>query len=297
MKTLAAIHKNKTEARIVPVLEQSLPVISHPRSVWRVHASDLTRGGAEETFCPREIILHQVLHEPRLAERIGMSLRLTFDEGIDRQRRLNNDWLRNVMVGSWRCRRCHAFYKWGKAPITPCNAGEGVCDYEYREVLFRHDSGFEGSPDGIVDLGLPKLRIMEAKIMGKDQFKDLKMPLGEHAVRTRLYLKLIAESGHHSDEIDTSRAHILYIMRGHGMKDSEQKGQITPFKEFIVERKDSDVEVYVRMATAVKESRASEYQRIPARTPVCTGIGCPRARICGVAKACYSGKYNEDLSW
>jgi hypothetical protein len=256
------------------------------RSPKELHASDLTR--QDPTFCPREVALHRVENVPRKDQWVQHAMRVTWDEGRDKQWRVNNDYLRPYMVGPWHCTRCGDDVEWGGLPSADgCKSPRGQHAWEYEEPVFHHPSGFSGSLDGLVRFSSAVIRPLEVKIIKGDDFKTLKAPLAEHRVRTQLYLRLVAESTHpRTAEISTDCAHVLYIMRGHGAKDEE--GTITPFKEFVVKRDDTVVDKYVWMSESIKAG-------MPEGT--CASMMDPRAKKCLVAKHCFSGKHPPTSFW
>jgi hypothetical protein len=166
--------------------------------------------------------------------------------------------------------------------------------WQYEEVrIMDYISKASGGIDAIVDVGLPKFPIIECKIMKAEDFKNLHAPLSEHRVRTRLYLRQIAGSRQEfAKKIQTDYAHILYIMRGHGIK--QEDGRISPFKEFIVERDDTEVQQFVGMAHALTLSRQDD-KIFPAG--VCKTQMEERAVKCPLAKTCFSSKYPGNISW
>jgi hypothetical protein len=207
---------NKTKnVRIKDLLHDEMTSIEDARSIARVHSSDLTH---ERGFCPREVVLSKLLTRPRLDKKIDVALRYTFDEGRDKQWRLNNDWLRRYMIGDWQCTQCGWFVPWSRYPVKrACQSNYfASCSFEYREAVFKGPNDVSGSIDAVVDVGLPKLRVVECKILSdgqKEVFRRLIQPMAEHRIRTRLYLKLIAESDFkHKDEIDTDTAHVIYMI-------------------------------------------------------------------------------------
>jgi hypothetical protein len=255
------------------------------RSIHQLHASDLTK--QEPDFCPRQFWLHRHLDIKRPDQYVQHAMRVTWDEGRDKQWRLNNEYLRDVMWGHWKCMKCGDMEKWQSyPPETPNACVKGHHLWEYEEPVFEHPSGFTGSLDGVIQFTPAKRRMLEVKIMKGDDFKDLKAPLAEHRVRTQLYLRLLAEANTKpAASIDTSVAHILYWMRGHGVK---ADGGISPFREFLIERNDEAVDKYIRMAQALRDG-------VP--EGVCADSLCSRANSCTVAKQCFSGKYPADQRW
>ena len=256
------------------------------RSVNTLHASDLTKQQPE--FCPREVFLQRWLDKKRPDQYVAHAMRVTWDEGRDKQWRINNDYLRDYMWGHWRCLKCDEHHQWCAYP----GSGDGPCvrgshNWEYEEPVFTHPTGFTGSIDAIVQFTPARRRVVEVKIIKGDDYRDLKAPLAEHRVRTLLYLRLLAEANTiPAASVDLSAAHVLYIMRGHGTKDED--GVITPFKEFVVQRDDAAVERYIRMAQALRDG-------VP--QGICPTAMCGRAGACPVVKECFSGAYPPDQMW
>jgi hypothetical protein len=270
--------------RLIDLLLRDVGGPEPARPVEELHASDLTHQDRE--FCPREVVLMRKLGVQHPERYIPHALRVTFDDGRDKQWRVNNNYLRPYMFGPWRCRRCDAVSDWSAQP-KGAGCPTGKHDWEYKEPEFRHPSGFTGSIDGIVKFSSAHYRMVEVKIMNVEDYKELVAPLAEHRVRTRLYLRLVAECPEdHTAKIDVSEAHLLYIARGHGLKGD--RGQITPFKEYIVKRDDASVERYVRMAYAVSG---------PMPEGVCSDVMCKRAKVCPVRKPCFSGQYPAENFW
>lgn len=269
------------------------------RSQKHIHSSDLTKQDNQwgTGYCPREVRLRQLLGKKRRDQFLQVPTEVTFANGRDQQKRLNEDWLRDVMWGMWQCKMCYEVIEFGLAPT------DGVCPnpeclsvdlMEYVEPrILDAVTGVGGGLDALVDVGKKKLRIIEVKTMKADDFKDLQAPLSEHRVRTRLYLRLVAGSDQPwAKKVNTKIAHIVYIMRGHGVK--QEDGRISPFKEFVVERDDSEVQHYMGMAHALKLSRDTE-ELYPAG--VCATQMCDRAKKCPVAKECFSSNYPGNITW
>jgi hypothetical protein len=270
--------------RVKDLLAKNVGGAEDARSVHHLHASDLTK--QDPAFCPREVALMRLLGVKRPAQYVQHAMRVTWDEGRDKQWRVNNDYLRSHMVGDWRCLRCDQTAEWSTYPSTE-GCALGGHRWEYEEPVFHHPSKFTGSIDGVVRFSPARQRMLEVKIIKGDDFKTLKAPLAEHRVRTQLYLRLIAESPDaRTSQIDVSAGHVLYIMRGHGMKD--EVGQISPFREFVVERNDAAVERYIRMAYAASGDMPEG---------ICASAMGVRASKCPVAKECFSGKYPAKTKW
>ena len=270
-------------------LHTALTTLEPARPIGNLHASALTRGA----FCPREVALCKKLARTPYPQKIEAPMQITFQEGRDKQARFNNDWLRKDMVGDWRCDHCGVVTRWARNALT-CSACQSK-SLTYQEVVFYHPSGARGSLDAIVYVDRPLLRLVEFKIMGMKEWELLKMPLAEHRIRSQLYLELIKASSHpHRAQIDTTRMHVVYCLRGYGKKDAV-KERISPFKEFIVKASPEAVEPYFKMAWAVTASRESEWAEVP--EGVCTTLFDQRCHSCCVAKDCFSGLYPATVKW
>lgn len=255
------------------------------RGQTTIHASDLTKQSNQwgTAYCPREVYLRQQKGLKRASQFLNVATAVTFNEGRDKQWRLNNDWLVDIMHGEWVCKACYTYSEFGLRPEGRCKCGATVWEYVEPRIIDRI-SGVSGGIDAVIDVGEKKLHIIEVKIIKADDFKTLQAPLSEHRVRTRLYLRQIAGSTQKfAKEIETDFAHILYIMRGHGCK--QEDGRISPFKEYIVERDDDEVQHFLGMAHALKLSRKFNHI-IPAG--ICKTQMENRARSCPVAKTCFS---------
>lgn len=269
------------------------------RGQHTIHASDLTKQNNQwgVAYCPRAVRLSEIQDPPRKRPSpfLQVPTAVTFDEGRDKQRRLNEHWLVDVMHGVWRCRNCLWESKFGLRPDTceSCHTFPELLEYLEPRII-DHMSRTSGGLDAVVDVGEPKLRVIECKIMKADDFRTLQAPLSEHRVRTRLYLRQIAGSKQDfAKKIETDFAHILYIMRGHGYK--QEDGIISPFKEFIVERDDLEVQHFIGMAHALTLSRKKGWgNEFPAG--ICSTQMCDRAKSCPVSKICFSSNVGT-ITW
>lgn len=245
------------------------------RSHKTVHASDVTK----DDFCARQYLLmdaHNVSAPDRF---INAGLKATFDVG-EATAALVVKWMGQRAWGKWVSHDGASTIPFGTMP-------DGVYgkDWHYHEVKFMGSCAVSGSIDLIADLGHPKKRIVELKIMKVDDFDKLAAPLAEHRLRTQLYLHLIATSENPLRFLlDTDEAHILYVSRGFGKK-NEDVGQIVPFKEFTVKRDDQAVAEYIERGNMVKTCR--KQKTIPV-IKVCDNIMCPTAKKCPVRQQCWS---------
>lgn len=285
MSFLASLVKAKTDLSIREMIEQRIGDFEKPRSKKVLHASDLTR---DLEFCPREVALAEKLKTKLKGMYVGAPMRVTFDEGRDKQARLNNDYLRDIMVGHWRCPTCGHVVYWSRPPKINCPQDHDHKAYVYQEVAWTHKKWlFTGSTDALIATTAPKLRMVEVKIMAQDQWVDLKAPLAEHRLRTNLYLRLMAESeqGTWASEVDTDRATVLYWLRGYGKK--TDSGEVTPFKEFTVVRNDKQTDYL--MARAAQFWALRQAGTMPGQ--ICPTSLVKRASVCPLVSTCFSGQY------
>lgn len=292
LKKVMVKQKPSRDGVIKRLLQSYVGGYDPPRSKSRIHASELTK---ESGFCPRKYRLMDEYEVKDKADHIDTALQMTFDEGRDKQYRFNNDWLRPRMVGDWRCASCGKQEQFTTAP-GGCSDPNMKCRWEYEEVRVEDEvTGVSGGLDALVIVAEgEKLRLVECKIMGTDQFRKLAAPLAEHRVRTQIYLRAIAKTKQKwAKQIDTSEASVLYFMRGHGMKDED--GDINPLREFTVKRDHKGVLAYFAMAQAVTESRKDPDKGLPCG--ICTTMMSPRAQACPVAKQCFSSKHPPTITW
>jgi len=224
---------------------------------------------------------------------IDAPMQITFHEGKDKQHRLNNSWLRDRMVGNWGCPHCGKVHEFCRAPVycTQCLSK----NLQYQEVVFYHPTGAQGSLDAIIDVGKPLLRLVEFKILGTKDWEPLKAPLGEHRMRSKLYLEIIKDSNHPQKHlIDLTRIHVLYCLRGYGRLDPVKK-RISPFKEYVIQEDPDGVAEYFRMAMAVTASKNADWHLFP--EGICATIMDKRCHSCSVQKECFSGHYPATYLW
>lgn len=286
---LKKAHEHKTQnPTIIQKLIDVLGGYKQQRSHKTVHASDITK----EDFCPRQFVLLNATKHPPTDVYIDPAMQATFDLGNAIAEVVCNSWLRDCAVGTWRCVRCNTMHQFSKFPgeQVVCSVGKqdfkiGYCEYRYVEYGFKDpERKYTGSIDLLLDLGEPKLRVVELKIMAPDQFEKLENPLPEHRVRTAVYLNLIASSqDEHAQKINTLKGTVLYVSRAFGKKHDGYNGKILPFKEYDVLRDDKTIQVYLDKAVSVAHARNSGI--IPAR--ICDSHFCKQASKCPVRAICF----------
>lgn len=281
---------------LIDVIRKNLSGKRPARSHRTVHASDLTK----EHFCPREVALLDITKGERKPQSLDVATALTFDIGDATSDLVRGKWLGNRSIGDWECVGCGAVRRFtvrpspdslgNDDPAINCVTQKRDHFWRYHEVRFVSQTyAFSGGIDTIVDLGAPKLTVTELKIMAPTEFDKLAGPLAEHRVRTSLYMKLIEDSDHpERQKVNVSTARVLYVSRGHGKKHPDYN-EILPFKEFEVERDDSQPGVVKALDRAKKVKLFRDKGLMPEQ--VCTTTWGPIAKCCPAVIPCFSGKY------
>lgn len=259
------------------------------RSLGTTHASDVIDD--DGWWCPRAVAIkvqHEIKPDP---ENITTAMKVAFQHGIQ-----TADWLIDVLSqtecevwGDWECRGCQNFYEFGPKP--ECCYGADIRYHEHRFV-----SGYSGISGGIDVMvkfpGDEKLTLVELKTMKADEFKELKAPIGKHKLRTNFYLRAAEEAGH-ADVIDTQKAKIFYVTKGgYGVKSDDagawglDDGPWSPFKEFEVERDDTQTDKHSDLARRLHVWRE---EGGPLPEGICPTSVCPRAKKCNVRSQCWEG--------
>ncbi|KKN63189.1 hypothetical protein LCGC14_0504590 [marine sediment metagenome] len=280
------------EPSIKRMLHEAIPGRRPPRDHKILHASDLTK---EEEFCPRQFALYDLTGGKPRDEWIGTSQQTTFDVGKMMQALLREHWMpQDKVIGHWECKWCGTVLTFRPRPSRCAKCKKNL--FKYNEVtLYSEELGVWGGLDILVNVGESKLRMVELKIIDKNYWADLQMPMAEHTWRTQLYLKIIGTSrSKWADQINSNVAHILYKGRMFGKKDAEaiswnSKDRFSPFKEYLIERNDKAVDLISIKAKMLKSFREQGKDFIP--PGVCASGFDARARFCPVAPSCFSGKW------
>ena len=281
------------------LLHEHLHVRDPHRGVKTVHASELTHD--EREFCPRFYALADVT-KAKLPDRwLSTSESVTFAMGKWLQDQVVH-WFAEMgrAVGHWVCVSCNQLHEFQLRPVKCKSCGSRV--FKPEEVRFvSAKSGASCGVDMLINTGKPLLVPVEIKTMDKDVFKALVAPLAEHRLRTTLYLRIIAESGHHwANRVDTSMAHVLYVSKGgFGCADPQLKTwdiyeHFSPFKSYEVPRNDKLAEPQSRLARVVKQFREG---KVGMPAGVCPTAMTKRAKICPLCKACFAGDYPPVHHW
>ena len=263
------------------IIKQNMQVPMRARGYDHLHASDLTK----EHFCSREVALVRQYDLPLPKEYFTCALLLTFDIGNATAQLIADKWGGDAVIGNWECKVCHSFRSFTRKP-KKCGC-KPWAEWEYKEVNFvDRGSQASGNIDLIVDLGEPKYRIVELKIIKPEDFADIKAPLAEHKVRTSLYLDIIKNSSHpYRKAINTEEGLVMYVSRGFGKK-VEGLG-VLPFKEFKVQSNPETDKVYQDRARVITLYEAGE---APLPERICVEQDCKRAKTCSAIKKCFEAE-------
>lgn len=280
------------------LLHQHLNGPEPGRPMQRIHASEMTK---PDGMCPRAYALYDLTKAKPKDEWLNASNVMTFRIGHDQEKAVVH-WFADMgrAVCHWVCILCGSNHEFQTRPsaCTSC----GCKQFDYKEVRFESAySSISCGIDMLVGLGESKLRPVELKTIDKDQFKILKAPLAEHRWRTQLYLRSIAESDSPwASKVDTDKAAILYISKGgFGCADDDLKkwglgDNFSPFREWVIERSDKDVDEIVERAKVVKDYRAG---KVGMPQGICKTAMAPRAARCACRKQCFSGEYPAEHEW
>jgi len=278
-------------------LHQHLSGPQHGRGYSTVHASELTKEGSE-AFCPREYALADITGYTGRGQYLSASMRSTFRIGRDQEQALAH-WLADLglVIGDWECHACNHVHRRGPRP-DQCDCGSR--SFGYREMRFISAvSGAECGVDLLVKLD-DHYTPVELKTIKDEHFKELFAPVAEHRIRTKLYLRILAESDDPvTHQVRTDRGRVLYICKGgYGCRDSTLQDlglgdKFSPWKEFDVQRDDQKVESMTAAARAVADFRAG---RAGVPGGICRAKDDKRAKACPLVETCFnwSGKEADD---
>ncbi len=288
---LKTTKQHKAGVGLKYLLHEQLSIMDPPRSLKILHASELTHEDTQ--FCPRERAYLLRDGDTRKPQHIGTSLNITFQTGRWIENQLRDVWLRQYVLGDWKCAQCGHTHKVQTAPDTceQCGVDGTLCHYiEPRAYSEVYDTSCG------LDFLLwrnEKLQVVEVKSIDKDYFRDLKAPMSEHRHRTQFYLDLLSQSTWMDYDVDLNldTAILLYVCKGFGFADNFEgrKGvsdaKFSPFKEYTIKRGNpKDMNHIYNRALAVKEFK--ETGHIPSR--ICPTITCTRAKKCSCKKTCFT---------
>ena len=274
------------------LLHEHIRYTEFERDAGNFHASDVTR--EDPAWCARSAVLKKKTGYVGKPQYVQTSMAVTWEWGRMTETRVR-DWFAamGMLVGDWQCshKPCRQLHAWTKKPKV-CACGGEAFDYRERRAISQ-ESGVSCGLDLLLDVGRPQLILGEVKSIDKEKFKELAGPKAEHRLRTRIYLKAIAESG---DErlarINPHEGFVLYVSKGgFGVQTEEMHdwpfpdGKFSPFKSYWVKRADDEVEYLTDQVRAARDALLGNGP-IPPRT--CPTHLCQRAQQCGVMKTCFS---------
>ena len=274
-----------SQRSLIELLDKRLSGPEPARSHKEVHVSTVTDD--ELGFCPRQYALLDLLEKKLPPKYINAALRVAFDNGTALHDLCRNKWLRDDVIGCWKCRHCKDTRHFSKLP--PLKSDTCTHEWLYHEETFVDPhTDVTGSIDFFVDLGNDKLTPVEVKSIDKDQFGVLAGPMAKHRIRTQMYLTLIERAAPKKvqDQIDLSHGRILYISKGFGKKHIEFQ-KVLPLKEFVITRNDEAVTKYFDLAKQLYAFRHGG----PLPKLICSTHQDKRAKECSVCRECFSGKY------
>ncbi len=275
------------------LLHKLLSDYQEPRTLKNVHGSEVTKDGG---ICARMYGLADLTGTEKSAEWLTTSQAVTYELGHLLEARIIN-WFADIGIAysNWQCQSCGNTFEFCKRPVDCEHCG----NTGFRPENYRVTSAKTGISCGL-DLMLrmkdqPLLRLIEIKTMDKDEFKELKAPLAEHRIRTNLYMRCIEESDDWpSAKINFKQAIILYVTKGgFGVKDPQPAkwglhDSFSPFKEYAIERNDSDTDELVTPAYRLLQFRNGKEGLAG---PICSTALTERAKTCPLRKACFSGDW------
>ncbi len=292
MKFLAKAKKPDAASSIKFMLHQHLNGPESARGLKNVHASEVTK---PEGICARAYALSDVTKQKPGNVWLTTSENLTYRLGRIMQDETIKDFAdMGKAVCHWRCVSCKYLHQFTSRPFA-CDKCK-VTAFVPEEVRFESAvTGVSCGVDMLLMMGDSKLRPVEIKTMAADQFKALAAPLGEHRLRTNLYLRIIAESAQPwANLVATERANVLYISKSaYGCADPQLKEwglkeSFSPFKEFWVERNDDETTALLAAAIKVKMFRDGQ---LAMPKGVCPTALTKRACGCAFKGPCFSGEY------
>lgn len=254
-----------------------------------VHASAVTSTDVE--FCPRQWALMRRDGLKERARSVSAAQQFVYEVGHAYQGVVTG-LLADCVLGTWECAACGWVDEVCRRPRERCKCGSSAWRHVETRFVSR-STGIGAGIDLLVDLGGPKLTIVEVKGEQKNEFQKLVMPRAEHRLRTSLYLRVAADSGDLlKRRVDTERALVLYVSKGgfgaqdeavRSWKVTHDSGTWSPFKEFEVARDDALTQDAWDKGAALARWRKSG--ELPGR--VCGSQVEPRAKACCAVWPCF----------
>jgi hypothetical protein len=275
------------------LLHKLLSEYQDPRPLKNVHGSEVTK---DDGICARMYALADLTGMEQTAEWLTTSQAVTFELGHLLEARIIN-WFADIGMArsNWRCMACGSAVEFCVRPLDCPKCGNTHFKPENFRVVSKK-TGVSCGLDLLLDFPhLPKLKIVEIKTIDKDEFAKLAAPLAEHRQRTNLYMRVASESDDpRAKKLDMTEAFVLYVSKGgFGVKDPVIKtwglhDGFSPFKEFVIKRRDADTE---DMLIAPREVLAFRQGKVGVPHAVCATPLVERAGKCALRKICFSGKF------
>ncbi|QNJ59204.1 rubredoxin-type fold protein [Vibrio phage vB_ValS_PJ32] len=278
-----------TEFCLITELHCTMSGHDPDRPYTRLHASDVTNQDIE--FCPRERALLIATKAEKNTRYISTETRTYFDVGECYHDLVREKWGANVSFGNWLCLAClhvaEASYKPDECP----KCSSKYLRYEELRVKSADTSISCGIDWQVFHHKLDQAIPYEIKSINADEFKKLVAPHAEHRIRTKLYLHSIANptKPEKVNHLRTDVAGIIYVSKGapdegEYLGGSGFKEKKTPFKEYMIQRDDAEIEDYLNKGRQLK--RFLEGGPLPEK--ICKASSEKRAEACRMCAQCWS---------
>lgn len=262
------------------------------RPAHNLHASDVTH--PERRFCPREwAIRANVRSRFDRTRLVGAAEAATWGFGKNIED-LVRGWLKGDLWGDWHCPHCGEDLKARTHPDRcPWCGWSKFFDYIERRFVSKR-SGISCSIDGFWVQPDQSKVLLEIKSVMKEEFSALIGPYAEHAHRTRLYLRILAEAKKKPKKLRLDQAVVLYVCKGGYTKNvdvlsyAHADKPYSPFKTFVVDRNDGAIEDDYRVG---QSAYFASLGQVPMPERICATPSSSRAVICDVCEQCFGKKY------
>lgn len=229
--------------------------------------------------CERQEVLMSIL-KVGLTRKIDPSLQMTFDIGHGFHYIVQNKWLKDLLIGNWRCVACGKYHNWSRVP-KKCMACSADTGFEYMELSFDGKDGYliTGHPDGVLEYPNGKKVLLELKTTNSAYFKyilDSGKPLSDHMDQIMIYMWFL----------DVKEAAVVYF--------SKDDSKLRIFNI------DFDQERLNKLLKKIDVIKGGIRTNLVPTRYVCDSISCARAKRCPVKNKCfelpiYEGVYNGNV--
>ncbi len=248
----------RVKVSLVEYLDKSL---SSYESVPPWTPDDVVRVSHLLDLCPRQEAL-RAIHQVDKVKKIERGLRGVFDIGRAFHTLVQNEWLRGVLYGAWRCPNCGFVSEPSLGPPAhPFQCKEPMVYVE--PEIFDPTDKIIGHADGIIEMGGQRL-LLELKTVNAYMFSLLSRgPQSKHVTQANMYMDLLG----------LDRGVILYFN-----KDDAQ------LREFFIASQPSMVGL---IRSRLRETRLAIQTKTIPDARVCDSASCARAKACPVRKICF----------